>query len=314
MRPLVRRHRFTVFYGLSLAIVIGVVSLRALLDAHEMLPRLFEFLERHELYANIYSIGRFGLEDGRAFLIFVFAGAPTLAAIAVSVWCDGAAGLRRLMTRFLPWRAGVTRAEGLIAYAWIFGIYLAGVGAYLGVTVRYAEPAALERSLTLLGGSPLAIVFWLAVGPFIDEGGTCEELGWRGYGLPLLFDRMKSPLRATLLLGLLWWLWHFPREIPNILASDNLARWAFFQGVFVLTCLALSIVISYFWFRTGGSVWPAILIHGFTNVWSKAIGVPVNAAAGNQDVRTWVVVAGALGVVVLTRGRLGSRAHVDPSR
>ena len=40
-------------------------------------------------------------------------------------------------------------------------------------------------------------------------GGALEEPGWRGFGLPVLQERY-SPLRATLILGLVWGVWHVP--------------------------------------------------------------------------------------------------------
>jgi membrane protease YdiL (CAAX protease family) len=45
--------------------------------------------------------------------------------------------------------------------------------------------------------------------------------------------------------------------------------------------------MTIFWQYTG-SVWPAVLIHGGTNVWSKAIGAPMWNRA-KRDVRTDVV-------------------------
>ena len=36
-----------------------------------------------------------------------------------------------------------------------------------------------------------------------------EELGWRGFLLPRLAAR-QGPLRASLVVGLLWGLWHLP--------------------------------------------------------------------------------------------------------
>ena len=94
------------------------------------------------------------------------------------------------------------------------------------------------------------------------------------------------------------------------MSTDDLATWAYFQGIFILTCLSLSVLITVAWFKTGGSVLPAILIHGGTNVWSKAVGAPMFEVTGT-DVRTWIVFAAAIVVVVVTRGRLGAVDHRD---
>ena len=76
------------------------------------------------------------------------------------------------------------------------------------------------------------------------------------------------------------------------------------QAWFLLTVVALSVIISYFWIRTGGSVWPGIFVHGVTNMWSKALGAPVNALAG-IDVRNLLVIVVAAVIVLVTGRRLG---------
>lgn len=44
-------------------------------------------------------------------------------------------------------------------------------------------------------------------------GGALEEPGWRGFGLPALQEKY-SPLRSTLILGLVWGVWHVPLYGP----------------------------------------------------------------------------------------------------
>ena len=308
MTTLAKRYPFQAFYGLAVTIVCVVMLARRLLSWEEVLPALWAFLEDHDLYANAISIALFALEDSRAFLIFVFAGAPTVAALVVSAWADGGRGVRRLLERFRLW-GDVPREQGLRVY-WVLAlIYGGGIGVYLGITAFFGAEGALAQTVSSRGGW-LSLGFWLLVGPFVDEGGTFEELGWRGFALPLLLDRYRSPLGATFLLGFLWWAWHFPREIPNLLAGGDLGTWAFWQLVFLLLCIALSVLMTTTFFATGGSVWPAILIHGFTNVWSKALSTPVYEVLG-VDLRSLLVVAAAALVLVLTRGRLGAPAEVD---
>jgi membrane protease YdiL (CAAX protease family) len=152
----------------------------------------------------------------------------------------------------------------------------------------------------------VAVVLSLLIGAVIDEGGTLEELGWRGFALPQLIDRMASPLTATVLLGVLWWAWHLPREITTLMGGAELPEFFLGQTKFLILCLALSVVITYVFLRTGGSVWAGILIHGGTNVWSKALGAPANRLAG-EDVRTIIVAVIAILILIATGGRLGRR-------
>ena len=74
------------------------------------------------------------------------------------------------------------------------------------------------------------------------------------------------------------------------------ATWVRNQALFIGTCLALSVLCTEAVMQTGGSVWPAILIHGGTNVWSKALGIAPNQRYGTH-VRS--VIAGALALIVV---------------
>jgi hypothetical protein len=303
----VRRHRFGVFYTLALLIVCGVMAASFALQAFSLLGDLLAFLKANTLYPNVLSISRFALGQPLAWLILVFAGAPTIAALVTAALADGGGGVRALLRRLSPFGSLVPRRAAARAWALLLGVAAVVTVAHLALAWREWGNEAGATALAVLGGTPLAILFSLLIGGFIDEGGTLEELGWRGFALPLLLDRHASPLRATLVLGFLWWLWHFPRELPALLAGSGLGRWAFNQGVFLTLCLALSIVITYFWQRTGGSALVGVFIHGITNVWSKALEAPAYALIGWSS-RDIIVVLAAVGVLVLAGPRLGRPA------
>jgi uncharacterized protein len=230
--------------------------------------------------------------------------APSLAALITAAWADKMTGVRVLLGRLAPWRSTVKRRDALNAWALLLGVAAVITIAHLALAWGSRGTETGATALAVLGGTPVAILLSLIVGGFIDEGGMLEELGWRGFALPLLVDRYSSPLRATLVLGFLWWLWHFPREIPALLGGENLARFFFDQAIFLAICIALSIVISYFWFRTGGSVLVGIFIHGIGNVWSKALGAPASALIG-WSARDLVMAAAAIVILIVVGPRLG---------
>ncbi len=302
------RRRFIAFYAIAVAVFALVSFLRIVPGSEEFLPRLWAFLADKKLYGNTVTIAWFGFSDWRGFTVFFGAGAPTIAALLVCATTGGRREVRRLLSRLRPLGGQFESTSGGRTYLWLVALYLLGVAGYLTATALLAPSGSIQGTLDRLGGSWSSAGVWLSVGPLIDEGGLWEELGWHGFALPLLLARFRSPLKATLALGLLWWAWHFPREIPNILNSDDLGMWAYYQGVFVVTCLSLAVLITPAWFATGGSVLPAILIHGGTNVWSKALGAPLWEVTGT-DVRTWIVLAAAVLVVLVTRGRLGAPNH-----
>ncbi len=124
-------------------------------------------------------------------------------------------------------------------------------------------------------------------------GGAMEEPGWRGFGLPLLQQR-HTPVRATLLLGLVWGLWHVPVYGP---------------AGFVVP-MVLAFFYTLLWNRTG-SVLLCILLHaGFTPAQDHLILMTRDRAyTETLDTPDWVIlavyVAAALVLVAVTRGRLG---------
>jgi membrane protease YdiL (CAAX protease family) len=181
--------------------------------------------------------------------------------------------------------------------------------ALLHIAVIYlnkgAHEAATAASIWGLPAWMLPIVF--LVGGFIDEGGSNEELGWRGFALPVMLEKIRSPLVAALFLGFLWWLWHFPREVPDIAAGKT--DWSQFipgQLVFMGLVICMSVVMTYLFHRTG-SVWPAILVHGWGNFATKAVGI---WSIEHFDDRLWLFVVAAVLLTLITAGQLGRRSYL----
>ncbi len=248
-------------------------------------------------HINMVTLGGEALRAPMLWLIFLFAGAPTLAAFALAALGAGQS-ISALLQKFLPFGATGLKARALIMYGALFAVYALGFvifdwAAGPGVDVFFQIEG---WGLGLLGGAALAL--------FLDEGGTLEELGWRGFLWPLLQDRLGAPLLAALVLGILHWAWHLPREAAQ-LAQGFSAAWLIGQSVFLVLCVALAIVAGYCVNLAGGSVWPAIFIHGGTNVWSKALSHHVGPSFGVLDLRTLILIALAVLVALFAGRRLG---------
>jgi uncharacterized protein len=118
--------------------------------------------------------------------------------------------------------------------------------------------------------------------------GGQEEPGWRGYALGEL-QRRRSPLVATLLLGLGWGIWHVPLYGP--------------AGFVVPLVLAFFYTFLY---NITGSVLLCILLHaGLTAAQDHLLLTADSLTVDIVLLATYVVAATA--VIVLTRGRLGRR-------
>jgi membrane protease YdiL (CAAX protease family) len=118
--------------------------------------------------------------------------------------------------------------------------------------------------------------------------GGQEEPGWRGYALGEL-QRRRSPLVATLLLGLGWGIWHVPLYGP--------------AGFVVPLVLAFFYTFLY---NITGSVLLCILLHaGLTAAQDHLLLTADTFTVDIVLLATYIVAAAA--VIVLTRGRLGKR-------
>lgn len=94
-------------------------------------------------------------------------------------------------------------------------------------------------------------------------GSLGEEIGWRGFLLPALL-RVMSPLRASVVLGVAWGLWHLPIDLYAGFGVTGLG------AILVRTAfaIAMSILFTWFYLRSNGSLLIAMLLHTSVNVMS----------------------------------------------
>lgn len=113
------------------------------------------------------------------------------------------------------------------------------------------------------------IPFWfLAALPFGPLG---EELGWRGFMLPKLMEN-HSVIKSTLLVGLAWGVWHLASfTFPGAAIPDFLPVSAWTIILYIINTIALSLVFSYVYLKSNGSVFLAILLHAFFNAASNIV-------------------------------------------
>jgi membrane protease YdiL (CAAX protease family) len=165
---------------------------------------------------------------------------PSLSGIALTLICDGRAGLRELRARFQRRRLdGRWYAIGLFTVPATLLLVLAVLSLLLSPNY---QP----------GFMPLGLVFGLLAGFF-------EEIGWTGFALPRLRARWGT-LAGGLLLGLLWALWHGLADYSgNIAAMQD--QWLLDFFVYWLVPLpAYRLLIARVYERTQ-SLWLAQWMH-----------------------------------------------------
>jgi membrane protease YdiL (CAAX protease family) len=139
-----------------------------------------------------------GVVPSDSMFLIIAAYSASLAGIILTAIVSGKAGLRQMFRRLLFWRAGIGWwAFALIAFALL----------YLGGLVLAALYSGSTLSVNL--AQPLYMFFPLFIMKFFLDSGLGEELGWRGFLLPRLQARY-SALVSSIIVGIVWGLWHLP--------------------------------------------------------------------------------------------------------
>ena len=175
------------------------------------------------------------------------ANVPSVLAIVLTAIVFGRGALRKLLGQLLIWRVNPL---------WYLGVVLgpvALVGGVVGLNTLLGGPA-LSLGMPLLG---VAIFFAISIFPGSSLG---EEIGWRGYVLPRLQSRM-SALSAALLIAPFWGLWHLPLWLNGASGHTPLI----YAG-FVLSAFALSVLLTWVYNSTGGSLLLVVLLHATINL------------------------------------------------
>jgi len=202
---------------------------------------------------------------------------PLFAAILVSAITGT---MPEFKERVFKWKTG---------FRWYLGALLIPIAIYLVAYLLYL----------ILGGTPMdfssadpVIIYPLALLFVIFLGGGLEEPGWRGFALPRLQEKF-SPLTSSIMLGLLWAFWHFPLFFSAASAQSELPL-----GWYIPNAVALSIIFTWLFNKSGGSALLAIILHGGVNAPSGwyPLGTTVETAMGPISsyapitITSWIVV------------------------
>lgn len=152
------------------------------------------------------------------------------------------AALRRRLT---CWRVswGWYVAAVLLPFA-IRAVAVAGVALFEGTSWRVAfRPAEAIGRIALL---------MILLVPF-------EEIGWRGYVLPLLQSR-HTPLASSIILGGIWALWHLPLAWASVGYQRSDEPWRYML-YFAATIIPVSCLVTWLFNKAEESVILASLLH-----------------------------------------------------
>ena len=218
---------------------------------------------------------------------------PCLSAFIMTAVIEGKAEVRSLLRRLILWRVG-----------WQWYLFaLIGVPAML-LLGSLPLPGVLGALRVPSLPFVLAFLVLLVLNMFMSA--LAEEPGWRGFALPRL-QQNPGPLLGTIILGMLWGGWHLPLFLTT---------WAIFGANLLTICeffletISFSIVITWVFNHTRGSLFMAILLHASLDAFGYA-AVMTNLLPTSILLKSaYLATAIGAGVVALlliglTHGRLG---------
>ena len=233
----------------------------------------------------------------QAFLLVIIPGAwaPTVASFYLTWLTDGKDGLRKFLRRVVHWKVGLRWylvclfGIAAIAFAaqglnfWLFG----------GEPISLNLPTGIPENGLLIA---LPIIFLVNI---FFGGPLAEDIGWRGYALPKLREKMDA-FSASLVIGAIWVLWHLPFFW---ISEGNSAVGSIPFLWFGLMTMAWSVLFAWVYVNTESILMP-ILFHAAVNTTLGTLGV-LGQSKGDltpvilNTLLTWVVV----GILRFTAGK-----------
>lgn len=191
---------------------------------------------------------------------------PTLAAVIVTGMTKGRAGIRALFGKLLIAKVALRwYAFAIFGYAAICAGAIGLSNLFGGATVSFLSEEFPKFS------SPLEMVLSVAAMFIALSLVNGEELAWRGFALPRLQAKYNA-LTSSVILGVFWALFHLPLFFTLTGSSQSGASFI----TFLLSTISLTVIFTWMYNHTRGSVLLAYLLHGATNTWTRIFAIDHN--------------------------------------
>lgn len=211
---------------------------------------------------------------------------PGIVAILLTAIYVGKNGLKLLFKAIVKCR---------IKFKWYIIIIILGI-ALCGLSLLIFDWISGQN---IKPDNPYNFVFYFLL--ILPLSALWEEIGWRGFLLPILQEKYTA-LKASFVIGFVWGLWHLPIYLAIDPYGDKTIP--FFLIMFV-GCFALSIISTWLFNSTRGSLLTCILFHNAIN--TSAAYFYGNIKGGElRPLVIWVglLVASAIIICFKTKGSL----------
>jgi uncharacterized protein len=194
---------------------------------------------------------------------------PSLVALALTAWDEGRAGVEALLARIGQWRTSAR---------W----YLFAVGYMVAIKLAVAvlQRIAVGSWPRFGPEGPIVMLAAVLVSTPVQAG---EEIGWRGYALPRLAQRVGFRVSGVVL-GVIWAAWHLPQFF---LAAADTYRQSF--PIWAVEVTALSIAMTWLYAHTNGSLLLTMLMHAAVNNTKDIVPAAADTAAGTFSLNASLV-------------------------
>jgi membrane protease YdiL (CAAX protease family) len=203
----------------------------------------------------------------------------------------GRPGVRRVLRRLVHGRVGLRWYVAVLALAMLV-------------------PLAVGVSILMGGDTPVVDntifgVLFLFAFMIFPGSALGEELGWRGFVLPRM-QAGHSALKASLLIGILWGPWHLPLWLT---VSEGHPISLFVP--FVVAVIASSVMYTWLYNNTGGSLLIIVLYHAASNLPITVLISPLGSQMAQPFLIYVALMVVAAAAIVIAAGseHLSRTAH-----
>jgi membrane protease YdiL (CAAX protease family) len=258
---------------------------------------LIQFIKRHSLIAGLalMFLLTWPIELAKAgklpfqppFLVTLFLGWGFIfASLIMTGLTSGTGEMIALLKRFLIWK--VSWRWYLVAFLLFPAIFVSAVLLNSLLTKTPVDFSSVYAH-KIFGPSASLPIFIL---PFflVDAIANGEEIGWRGYVLPKL-QAIFNPLVSSLILGLIWGLWHLPKYLEA--SSTMLFIW------FMIKIMFEAQIYTWLSNNTHGSLLLVTILHAAGNTAGMFLPMANTVSGSNLNVLIITIALNFLVVAVI---------------